>query len=140
MNTSSVNEASSASAHEAVLDELAAAWCARDLARFTPDATYHDMAREMAFEGHEGLTTHATEAWAALTDLAYRLLHRHATAAAGAAHWQVRGTLAQPAAVPGAAPAVVQVEGLALYEFRDGRIARMTHAWNLADWTHRGPG
>lgn len=131
--------------HEARLDELAAAWCARDLTRFlacfTPDAVYQDMARQMTFRGHEGLAQHAREAWAVLPDLSYRLLHRHATDEAGAAHWCVRGTPTAPgAAQDDAAPALaIQVEGLALYRFRGGRIGHMTHAWNLADWFKRPP-
>ena len=124
----------------AALDPLvarwASAWNAADPAAvadlFTPDATYEDLAFQVAFAGHEGIAQ-----WLAITSQAIPDAHVDVEEAfrAGdriAVRWTFTGTPEVIGKVEGSGVSF-SVPVVTLMALEEGRIAGVTDAYNLAD-------
>jgi steroid delta-isomerase-like uncharacterized protein len=123
--------------NEACIDAMFAAWCAHDterlLACFVADARYEDVTLARTYAGQAELRSYIEVLFAMLPDLRLRADLRFATAGHGAAHWVMEATRA-PNAMPGAAGKRLRIEGLDLYEFRQGKVASVKHVWDFRQW------
>ena len=118
---------------EAFCTRYLAAWNEHDAAAMadlvTEDVVWEDPALPAPAHGPAAVQEFMREAWVAFPDLRFdEGEHPHRTAGTDqvAWRWRMRGTNTGPIDPPGFAPTgrTIDVEGVDLWEMRDGRIAR----------------
>ena len=119
-----------------VASQWAAAWntggadAVADL--FTPDAAYQDLAFQVTFAGHEGITQWFEITSAVIPDACVEIEHSFRTDDNIAVRWIFSGT---PTAIGDAAASgdSFSVPVVTLMKLDGDRIAQVTDAYNLAD-------
>lgn len=104
----------------------------------TEDIVYDDSAWPTTMRGHGDVRTFLDWTWRAMPDLAFEVLDGPYLAPGepkAAFWWKGTGTLTGPLDPPGFAPtgARVEFEGADFHEYRDGRVARLRVAFDMAD-------
>jgi steroid delta-isomerase-like uncharacterized protein len=119
-----------------------AAWNDHDAAAMAPllteDIAWHDPALPAPAQGVGAVQDFMRAAWRAFPDLSFREPERPHLSVAGekvAWAWQMGGTFNGPLDPPGFAPTGrrMEVEGVDLWELRDGRIAHYRALYDLND-------
>jgi steroid delta-isomerase-like uncharacterized protein len=110
----------------------------RVLDLMTEDIVYDDSAWPTTMRGHADVREFLEHTWRAFPDLRFEqlgglLLDPDAPRAAG--HWRGFATNSGPIDPPGLAPTgrTMEVHGVDLHEYRDGKLARLTIVFNNAD-------
>lgn len=119
----------------ALIEAWAATWssgCVEQLlALFTDDCYYEDVTVRYVSEGHAALQDFAQKVWTAFPDYEMALTRCFTAGDSGAAEWIATGT--HRSDFPGL-PATgnrFQVRGASLFEFRAGKICRVSDYWDL---------
>ena len=125
---------------ERLLDEWAAAWSSKEVAKlmalFTDDAVYEDVTFGAVNKGSDELRKFATGTFDAFADLTFELKARFVSTDGrrGALEWLWRGR--QTKDLPGlpATGKPFEVRGASVVEFRDGKISRNADYWDLTTY------
>jgi steroid delta-isomerase-like uncharacterized protein len=119
------------------------AWHAHDpekvLALMNDDIVYDDSAWPTTMRGHAEVRVFLDHLWRAFPDLRFELvegpfLHPHESKASDC--WRGSATHTGPIDPPGLAPTGKRLEidkGMSFYEFRDGRLSRLSFVFDMAD-------
>jgi steroid delta-isomerase-like uncharacterized protein len=119
-----------------------AAWNRQDTAAMgdlvTDDVVWEDPALPGPVSGIAGVAAFMRAAWVGFPDLRFDETdtpHRTAGGDQVAWRWRMRGTMTGPLDPPGFAPTghAMEVEGVDLWTFRDGRIARYRAFYDMND-------
>lgn len=121
---------------EQVVDEWARRWSSHDidalLALHTEDLLVEDVPRGMSFCGPEQLRAYADAFFAGYPDVVFDLTSCFAANDFGSAEWVMRGThLGDRPGLP-ASGKRVEVRGVSIFEFANGKIRRCSEYWDLS--------
>ena len=122
-------------------DRFLAAWNSRTaenvLGLTQPDVEWHDPSMPAPMRGQTEVRDWLEATWRALPDLAFVEVQApfgSFDALASAGHWRMTGTFMGPFDPPGFAPTggPVEVEGVDLWDFRDGRLERVRSFYDVS--------
>jgi steroid delta-isomerase-like uncharacterized protein len=120
-----------------------AAWASRAPERITSlcteDVAWEDPALTAPLRGRAAVNEFLADTFRAFPDLAFTLTDEPCLSPDGrrvAVPWRVSGTMLGPLTPPGLAPTRrrFQLEGVDLYQLRDGLVARMTTRYDVLEW------
>jgi steroid delta-isomerase-like uncharacterized protein len=117
------------------------AWNSQDadavLALMTEDIVYDDSAWPRQMRGHDDVREFLAHTWRALPDLRFETLktYLHPDRPEAAYYWRGEGTNTGPLDPPGLRPTgkVVRFDGADFREYRDGKVAGLRIAFDMAD-------
>lgn len=104
----------------------------------TEDVIWDDPALPAPERGHEAVRAYLRDTWTMLPDLAFTLPHPPMVGLEGpraAQVWRMTGTMLGPDNSAGFAPTGkrIDVEGIDIYEFRDGLVSHYRGRYDLAE-------
>lgn len=122
----------------ALIRSLQASWSAERSARdfadlFTPDGIFDDVTYKIHVAGHDKLLAHAQRMKKHTGDLDLTILHVDATDTTGVCEWQFSHTFVGNFDGVDCTGRPVDIHGLSLYHFREGRIAHAQDFWNYME-------
>jgi steroid delta-isomerase-like uncharacterized protein len=124
------------SAQEQVVEHWGQHWTAHNvdalLSLHTDDAVLEDVARGMTFRGKEQLRAYAEAFFTGYPDVSFELTSRFAAGNHGGAEWIMRGThLGDRPGLP-ATGKPVEIRGVSIFDFSEGKIRRCSEYWDMA--------
>jgi steroid delta-isomerase-like uncharacterized protein len=109
----------------------------RVLELMAEDIVYEDSAAPETMRGHAEVRPFIDSTWRAFPDMRFELLglYPHASEPKAALHWRSWATNSGPIDPPGlrATGKSLQLDGVDLHEYRDGKIARLTIVFDMAE-------
>ena len=122
----------------ALIRTLQASWhgksdAAAFAACFTSDGVFEDVTYKIHIEGHDALLAHARRMHKYTHDLELDILHVDATEATGVCEWQFTHAFKGNFDGVDCTGRPVNIHGLSLYKFRDGKIAHAQDFWNYME-------
>ena len=100
---------------------------------FTPDGVFDDVTYKIHVVGQEALLAHAKRMHKYTHDLDLEILHVDATDTTGVCEWQFAHAFVGNFDGVDCTGRPVNIHGLSMYNFRDGRIAHAQDFWNYME-------
>ncbi len=121
--------------HSALIEAWAATWSSGNveqlLALFTDDCRYEDVTMQYVNEGRAALQDFAQKVLTAFPDYQMKLTWWFTTGDTGAAEWIATGIHQHDFPGLPATGNQFQVRGASVFEFRAGKICRVSDYWDL---------
>ena len=124
-------------AHVALIEAIQASWSDPDpeafVALFAEDGLFEDKTYRIAARGHDQLRAHARRVQKHNIGLKVEILTCDATERTGVAEWRLSHVFTGNFDGVDCTGRPIEIQGLSLYEFTDGRIARAADYWNYME-------